>query len=167
MIARALALLFACLLAPLPSPAFALSVEELNAALPGMREPPPGVTPWSLLGKASVQFHDKDDGSYTVTTLIPPEVEALDGQTLRLMGFMVPIEADVTARKFLLVEAPADCPFCLAGTTEPSRIVEVEAGPKAIALTYTQVVLSGRLEVLKDDMNGLVYRLCDAVAVPD
>jgi hypothetical protein len=164
---RFLAVLLACLLALPAGPALALSVEELNAALPGMREPPPGVTPWSLLGKASVQFHDKDDGSYTVTTLIPPEVEALDGQTLKLMGFMVPVEADVTVRKFLLVETPADCPFCLAGTTEPSRIVEVEAGAQAIALTDAQVVLSGRLEVLRDDMNGLVYRLRDAVAAAD
>jgi hypothetical protein len=75
------------------------------------------------------------------------------------MGFMFPIDAEPELRRFLLVEYPADCPFCLAGTVEPSRMVEVEVGEAAIAWHDDPVVVAGRLEVVRGDADGLVYRL--------
>jgi hypothetical protein len=146
-------------------PALALSLEELQAPLPGMRPSPADVTPWSLLGKASVLFEERD-GDYTATTLIPPEVEALDGQKLKLMGFMFPIEAETPAREFLLVEYPADCPFCLAAGTDPARMVEVRVA-RGVDFAQDQVIVSGRLEVVRNDANGLVYRLHEAELVTD
>lgn len=144
-------------------PAVALTVEPLVGPPGAATEAPPGVTSWDLLGKATVLFEERD-GAHTATTLIPPEVEALDGRSLKLAGFMFPIEAETPTRAFLLVELPADCPFCLAGTTEPSRMVEVRAR-RAVELAQDQVVVSGRLEVVRDDVNGLVYRLHDAELV--
>jgi hypothetical protein len=143
-----------------PLPASALSLEEANEALPGFGTASPGVTSWDLLGKASVLFGG-ENGAYKVTTIIPPEVEAIDGQQVKLMGFMVPVEAEAPARQFLLVEYPADCPFCAIGAAEPSRMVEVDAG-EGIDWRDDQVVLDGRLEVIRDDENGLVYRLHEA-----
>ena len=66
-------LLVGCCVAQGAAPAAALSLEQLEAPLPGMRASPPGVTSWDLLGKASVHFEEKEDGAYTATTLIPPE----------------------------------------------------------------------------------------------
>jgi uncharacterized protein len=143
----------------LAQPAFALSIESAPA-LPSLAAPPPGVTTWDTLGKASVTFGE-ELGQETVTTLIPPEIEALDGTTVRLMGFMFPIDAEPEPRRFLLVEYPADCPFCLAGTVEPSRMVEVEAG-RPIPWHDEAVLVAGRLEVVRDDADGLVYRLHEA-----
>lgn len=157
-------LLVGCCVAQGAAPAAALSLEQLEAPLPGMRASPPGVTSWDLLGKASVHFEEKEDGAYTATTLIPPEIEALDGQTLQLMGFMVPTDAELRVREFLLVEYPADCPFCVASGTEPSRMVEVRS-PAGLDYAEEQVVVSGRLEVVRNDENGLVYRLHDAALV--
>lgn len=143
-----------------PSPASALSLEEANEALPGMGVAPPGVTSWDLLGKTSVLFGE-ENGAYKVTTVVPPEVEAIDGRQVKLMGFMIPVEAEAPARQFLLVEYPADCPFCAIGSAEPSRMVEVDAAD-GIGWREDQVVLDGRLEVVRGDENGLVYRLREA-----
>lgn len=143
--------------------ASALSLETLDGALPGTRPAPADVIAWDTLGKASVVFGE-GDGAETVTTVIPPEVEALDGRQVKLMGFVFPIEAELPMRKFLLVEYPADCPFCLAAGTEPSRMVEVESDA-GVDMAMEQVVLGGRLEVLRDDPEGLVYRLHDAALV--
>jgi hypothetical protein len=147
------------LLTMLAGPAHALSLESAPA-FPSLPPPPPGVTSWDTLGKASVLFGE-ELGQETVTTLIPPEVEALDGTTVKLMGFMFPIDAEPELRRFLLVEYPADCPFCLAGAVEPSRMVEVEAG-RPIPWHDEAVILAGRLEVVREDADGLVYRLREA-----
>lgn len=143
----------------LTRPVFGLSLENAPA-LPSLPAPPPGVTSWDMLGKASVLFGE-ELGHETVTTLIPPEIEALDGTTVKLMGFMFPIDAEPELRRFLLVEYPADCPFCLAGMVEPSRMVEVEAGPP-IPWHDEAVIVAGRLEIVREDADGLVYRLHEA-----
>jgi hypothetical protein len=78
---------------------------------------------------------------------------------------MLPIEAGPEMRRFLLVEYPADCAFCLAGSGEPSRMAEVELD-QAIYWEEEAIVVAGRLEVLRDDAGGLVYRLHDARLAP-
>ena len=142
------------------APAAAFSIEDPPAQLPGQLQLPDGATSWDLLGKAAVIFGE-ENGEQTVTTIIPPEVERLDGAAVSLMGYMVPIEADLAPRRFLLVEYPADCVFCLAGTVEPSRIVEV-AAEDPIDWHDDPILLAGRLEVVRGDEDGLVYRLHDA-----
>lgn len=142
------------------APALALSLEKLDAGLTGSGTAPAGVTSWDLLGKVSVNFGE-ENGTEKVTTVIPPEVEAIDGRQIKLMGFMFPIEAQTPMRQFLLVEYPADCPFCLSAGTEASRIVEVNTA-EDMDWYDDQVVVSGRLEVIHDNENGLVYRLHQA-----
>jgi hypothetical protein len=139
------------------SSASALSLEEPGGPLPGMRAAPAGVTSWNLLGKASVLYGEGNDAEQ-VTTIVPPEVEALDGSEVKLMGFMFPVEAELPMKRFLLVEYPSDCAFCLAAGTEPSRIVEAHS-PEGLDYLDGQVVLRGRLEIVRGDADGLVYRL--------
>jgi hypothetical protein len=143
-------------------PAAALSLENGPSlpALPSLPPPPAGVTTWDTLGRASVVLGEAD-GRPTVTTVIPPEIADLDGKPVTLMGFMFPIDAEPELKRFLLVEYPADCPFCLAGMVEPSRMVEVETGGP-IPWHDEAVLVAGRLEVVRDDADGLVYRLHDA-----
>ena len=143
--------------------AIALSLDN-SAPLLSLPEPPAGVTSWDTLGKATVVFGE-ENGEETVTTIIPPEVDRLDGRPIALMGFMFPIDAEPELRRFLLVEYPADCPFCLAGMVEPSRMVEVQAD-EPMAWHDEAVVLAGRLEVVRQDADGLVYRLHDAQLAP-
>jgi hypothetical protein len=157
------AILAACAWLAATAPAMALSFEN-SPLQPAPLRTPPGVTSWDLLGQAAVVFGEAD-GEETVTTIIPPEVERLDGTPVSLMGYMFPLEAEPELKRFLLVEYPADCPFCLAGMVEPSRMVEVEAGA-TIPWNDEPVILAGRLEILRDDADGLVYRLHDARLAP-
>jgi hypothetical protein len=145
------------------APAAALSFEN-SPLLPADPVPPPGVTSWDVLGKAAV-IYGEENGEETVTTIIPPEVERLDGAAVTLMGYMFPLDAEPEMRRFLLVEYPADCAFCLAGSGEPSRMAEVEV-KEAIHWEEAAIVVAGRLEVLRDDADGLVYRLHDARVAP-
>lgn len=154
-------LVLACLLAgiaaALPAwPGLALSLEELNGPLPGMRPVPADVVSWHTLGKASL-VPARENGAERIVTLAPPEVEALDGQEVKLMGFMLPLDDEAPMRRFLLVEYPLLCAFCLAGSAEPSRIVEVQSA-KGIEHREEQVILRGRLEVVHGE-NHFVYRL--------
>lgn len=153
----AVALIALCAAASPLHPASALSLEELNGpAFPGTSPAPPGVTPWDTLGKTTVLWNED-----SVTTLVPPEVEALDGREVKLAGFMVPIEAELPMRQFLLIEDPADCAFCAAAGTDPSRVVEVQAD-SGVDWLDEQVTVSGRLEMVRNDLDGLVYRLHEA-----
>ena len=142
--------------------AHAFSLEELSRTLFGGSSSTQ-ITSWDLLGLADVRWVEKD-GIEQPSTFIPPDVAALDGQTVRLAGFMMPVEADVRATRFVLMEVPADCPFCVVSIVGPSRMVEVRAA-RPIEYVTSEVKLEGRLEVLPADADGLVYRLHETILV--
>lgn len=140
--------------------AAALSPLEPRAPLPGLRPPPPDAVSWDLLAKAVVLF-EKTGETYRATTMIPPEIEKLDGRALKLMGFVVPAHAETPLRKFLLAEYPADCAYCRYTVSEPSRVVEVDA-PRGIRVMADPIIVRGRLEVVRNDPQGRIYRLHEA-----
>ena len=140
----------------------AFSLEEMNRTLFGGSSSTE-ITSWDLLGLADVRWVEKD-GIEQPSTFIPPDVAALDGETVRLAGFMMPVEADVRATHFVLMEIPADCPFCVISIVGPSRMVEVRAA-RPIEYVTSEVKLEGRLEVLPADADGLVYRLHETTLV--
>jgi hypothetical protein len=86
----------------------------------------------------------------------------LDATEVRLQGFMMPLEMGDKQKHFVLTAMPQTCSFCLPGG--PDSLVEVRA-KTPVKYTFDPVVLTGKLTVLKDDPNGLYYRLTDAVAV--
>ena len=57
---------------------------------------------------------------------------------------------------------PPHCSFCLPAG--PEAVVEVVA-KKPIGYSLQPIVVSGRFAVLKDDPNGVLYRLTDATQV--
>jgi hypothetical protein len=64
----------------------------------------------------------------------------------------------------MLIELPADCAYCAVSIVGPSRKFEVRAAD-AVDHVSTEVRLEGRLEILRADANGLVYRLHEASVV--
>ncbi|HEX6010545.1 MAG TPA: hypothetical protein VFY87_01815 [Geminicoccaceae bacterium] len=122
--------------------------------------PPARATSWDELGAAEVELEEVAGVVWPVAT-IPPEVKALAGQRVELVGFMFPIDAEVDPTRFLLVELPADCPFCFANWSEPARMAEIWA-TEPVGYVDRQVTLQGRLEINPDDASGILYRLLDA-----
>jgi hypothetical protein len=116
-----------------------------------------GVVSWKTLAQVEpVKVKDR------VVPQFSEGVLKLDATEVRLQGFMMPLEMGDRQKHFVLTAMPQTCSFCLPGG--PDSMVEVRA-KTPVKYTFDPVVLSGKLTVLKDDPNGLYYRLTDAVPV--
>lgn len=113
-----------------------------------------GGIPWTDLMKARVQYTDT-----AMVTEFPKEIETRAGQTVKLSGFMMPLEADLKQRRFLLTSNPPGCYFHIPGG--PAGAVEVFA-TEGIEASWNPLVLEGRFEPQKESETGVVYQLHDA-----
>ena len=86
----------------------------------------------------------------------------LDTKNVRVQGFVLPLDLGDQQHHFLLSAVPPHCPFCLPAG--PDAIVEVMA-KKAVAYGFEPIVLSGKFAVLRNDSEGLLYRLTEAELV--
>ena len=112
------------------------------------------VVSWKLLAQVElVKLKDKFVAQFS------SDVAALDKKEVKVQGFMMPLEMGDKQKHFVLSAMPVTCAFCLPGG--PEALVEVRA-KTAVKYTFEPVVLTGKLAVLKDDPNGLYYRLTDA-----
>lgn len=114
-----------------------------------------GYTSWRTLSQVELVRQGKK-----VLPKFAAPIAALDGKTIRIQGFMLPMEVGDKQQKFILMAAPSHCAFCLPAG--PDSMIEVNV--KAALKYSTDVVnLSGTLRVLNDDPAGMYYRLVDAV----
>ena len=86
----------------------------------------------------------------------------LDAREQRVQGFMIPLDLGDRQKHFLISAVPPHCGFCLPAG--PEAVVEVMAR-EPVGYTLQPIVVSGRFAVLKDDPNGVLYRLTDAAQV--
>jgi hypothetical protein len=115
-----------------------------------------GAVPWATFAK--VEVSEGEDG--LEIPKFSPEVKRLDGQKVKLQGFMVPLENQERQKHFVLSANPPTCFFCLPGG--PESLVEIEC-TKGLVFTFEPIALSGTLDVMEDNDLGLFYRLRDAV----
>ncbi|HVL58424.1 MAG TPA: DUF3299 domain-containing protein [Burkholderiaceae bacterium] len=118
----------------------------------------PGAVPWELLAKVKPVPH-KD----RIVPEFDREVLQLNRREVKLAGFMMPLQASERQTHFLLTVTPQTCAFCIP--TGPEGIVEVRA-KTPVRTTLEPVVVTGTMEVLKNDPMGVYYRLTDARPAP-
>jgi hypothetical protein len=116
----------------------------------------PGVTSWKTL--SLVQPVKKGN---KIVPEFDKQIQSLSGRTVKVQGFMLPLDMGDKQKRFLLSAAPPHCTFCLPGGAETMIEVRAKSG---VAYGFDAIVLSGKLAVLTDDPTGLYYRLTDAVA---
>ncbi len=75
---------------------------------------------WDTLLKTIVTFNEE---SSEYSAKFPDEVKKFDGQTLRINGFILPLESTDKFKHFLLSKRTPTCAFCPPGG--PSEIIEV------------------------------------------
>lgn len=114
-----------------------------------------GVVSWNTLAKVK-QVKAKD----RILPEFSKEIAALNNQEVKLQGFMMPLEPGEKQKHFLISLVPQSCSFCLPAG--PEGVVEVKS-KTAIKYTFEPVIVSGKMNVLKDDPMGMYYRLTDAV----
>lgn len=115
------------------------------------------VVAWSVLTDVTTRLERR-----RIVPVYPATVTALNQKTLRLQGFMMPLEAGTQQRHFLLASVPLTCAFCTPGG--PESMVEVRTR-SPVAYTQGAVVVEGRFHVLNSDPTGLYYRITEAVGV--
>jgi hypothetical protein len=126
---------------------------------------PEGVVNWHVLGATKEIPAKSKDYSY-----MKPEftdaLEKLDGKQITIKGFMFPLGENKDQTLFLFGPFPVSCPFHYHVT--PSLTVEVHADRNPVGFSYDPIVLSGRLQLVRDDPdNGVFYRLMEARKVSD
>jgi uncharacterized protein len=125
-----------------------------GGAEPAVRE---GVLPWSALaGVERVREGDR------FVPQFPAAVAGLQGREVKLQGYMMPLEPGDMQKRFILSAMPPSCAFCVIGG--PERAIEVQAA-RPVKFGFSAMVITGRLELLRDDPMGLFYRLRDASSV--
>lgn len=116
--------------------------------------------PWRLLNTA--EFEEIINGDdWRVKKTIPPELRAA-ARDFQITGFFVPVLAQGEVTEFLLVEDPADCPFCGNGGYGP--VLEVHAKrPMPDMGEFTEITLRGQLEFNMSPETLQLFRLKDAI----
>jgi hypothetical protein len=149
--------------------AFAVALPAQAQNKSGEHVPPPGFDPskvkplterkdvlsWKLLSQVElVRMKDRYVPQFS------GNVAALNKKEVKLQGFMYPLQTGDKQTHFLLWSMPQTCAFCMPGG--PENTVEVRS-KQPVKYTFEPVVLTGKLEVLKEDPTGIFYRLSDAV----
>lgn len=116
-----------------------------------------GVLDWNLLRSADIRWGEKLSASF------PAAIRAEHGQTVRLAGFMMPLETSAEQKHFVLASNPPSCFFHIPGG--PAGAVEVFAS-EPIAVGWDLIVLEGRFETVSSSDIDVVYRLHEARQVP-
>lgn len=114
-----------------------------------------GAIPWDLLLEATLEYDPRFNEMKPAFT---PEVEALDGTEVKLVGFNIPL--DSSGQRLLLSLISPSCPFCLPGG--PETFVEVEA-MEPIPLEIEPIIVEGTFRLLDEGLwTGYFYRMTDA-----
>lgn len=128
---------------------------------------PEGATDWKVLGStAEKKISGVDEEGFDYEYTLPEfsaQVKPLDGKTVKLKGFMFPLEENDAQSLFLFGPFPISCPYHYH--VGPSLIVEVKP-KKAIVFTYDPIILEGKMELVPNDIEtGVFYRLHGARVV--
>lgn len=160
----------------LPVAAHALTIEEGSDAptrgiedyIKDFVDVPEGATDWKTFGKTKVlNVETKDseglDFQYYKPEF-PPELKALDGKTVKIKGFMFPLDETEDQKLFLFGPFPLNCPFQYH--VQSNLVIESHADKKPIPFTYDPLTLEGTLELVPEDKeNSTFFRLRDVRSV--
>lgn len=113
---------------------------------------------WSKLAECAVD-EDPKNGTYSIT--LTPEVRALDGKTITMRGFVLPLDGSDHTKHFLITRNTPVCLYCAPG--EANEVVEVRA-ERAVAWTNKIVSVTGRFKLIDDKEKALFFRIENATA---
>lgn len=124
--------------------------EELEQARVNSGVP---VLPWNLVRTTKGTL--RGGGKFT------PELLAMDGQEVFIIGFMVPEEQFMNISDFLLLPIPIECYFCAIPPSRDVLYVKLRAGETA-DIYQEPVLLRGRLTLNQGPGVKFFYSLEDA-----
>lgn len=111
---------------------------------------------WDTLGATNVRL---DPPKAPYVSSFPSTVSALNGETLTVAGFMLPLGASGATHHFLLSKYSPVCFFCPPG--QPNESIEVNS-TSAFVPTQDLVTITGHFALQKCSADGMFYRLDNA-----
>jgi hypothetical protein len=108
---------------------------------------------WAKFIKCKLGY-DEESGVYSIT--MTPDVKALDGKTVTLRGFVLPMDGSDRTQHFLLSRNTPVCMYCPPG--QPNEVVEVMA-TRMIAWTDKMVSVTGKLTLINDEEKALFFKI--------
>ncbi|EAY24319.1 hypothetical protein [Microscilla marina] len=119
---------------------------------------------WKTLKDTQIKTKYDSQKRYEVDIpLFGSKVKALNGKSITIKGYLIPIEAYTKQGFFILSALPYNlCYFC--GGAGPETVMEVTSQQK-IKYTDKPIVLKGILKLNATNPNHLMYRLQNAVVV--
>lgn len=132
-------------------PAGAPATSAMMQPLPDIK----GVVSWNTLAKVK-QIKSKD----RIVPEFAQDITVLNDKEVKIQGFMMPLEPGEKQKHFLISVNSQSCAYCLPAG--PEGVIEVRT-KAPVKYTFEPIILSGKMNILKDDPMGLYYRLTDAV----
>ncbi len=133
---------------------FLINVISLRAAgFPSLQVIEGGLA-WDELMQAQLEYKDMK-----LVASFPDAIKSKAGETVKLSGFMMPLEPEFKQKHFLLTSNPPSCFFHVPGG--PAGSVEVLA-VEGIDVSWDPIVIEGRFEPQESSDIGVVYRMHDA-----
>lgn len=144
------------LIAAAPAPVMAMSLEPAPAHLRLGVAAPEGALDWGLLAQAGeTRFRDG------AVSRFPATLRALQGQEVRISGYMMPFRDAPKHAEFLLGGLQFHCPSCMS--SDLTRIVAVRAA-KPLTHSDEPVLVRGTLRLIEEQQSPLFFRLDGARA---
>jgi hypothetical protein len=108
---------------------------------------------WAKLVKCKLDY-DEAKGTYSIH--VTPEVKALDGKTITVKGFVLPMDGSDRTSHFLISRNTPVCLYCPPG--QPNEVVEVRS-KRPMAWTNKIVAVTGKLSLINDGEQALFFRV--------
>lgn len=118
---------------------------------------------WRLLAMVEISETVTDDGVWRADKSFPPELRAAR-EDFEIEGYFVPITSEPFVRTFLLVEDPADCPYCGGGGYGPVLEVTLKR-PLAELPEFSRIRVRGDLAFVEDPETMQSTVLEDAIVL--
>ena len=103
--------------------------------------------------------YDEETGIYSIK--LTPEVKRLDGKTVTMRGFVLPMDGSDRTKHFLLTRNTPVCMYCPPG--QPNEVVEVQAA-KPIQWSERIVTVTGILRLVNDQERAVFFKMENARA---
>ncbi len=115
---------------------------------------------WKILSKVKYKSNlDAESGEVIYTPIFNKVIEAYEGKTIVLKGYIIP--AELSRGKMTLSAFPySSCFFC--GGAGPESVIELETNSPIIYRLEKPLTLEGKLKLNRTDPLRLMYVLKDA-----
>jgi hypothetical protein len=127
------------------------------------RRPHPLPKPGETLEMSIKELGNFEFDAENGTTPIPPDVQNLSGSTIRLRGFMIPMDQAESISQFALVPSLFACCYGQPPQIQHTIVVNCPKG-KAVSYYPDEIVVQGKLTVEEKKDDGFIVSLFEVEA---